>query len=96
MVGRTWRDRWEDGEDGVFRAEDTTRIKVAKTAELNDPELAEADVIGGLFNRTASKAGFSLKGWGGLVVCQGSQKPKEGQGDYARPYGDPSRGSTIF
>jgi hypothetical protein len=61
MVGHAWRERWEDGEEGVYRAEDTTRIKVAKTAKLNDPELAEADVIAGLFNRTASKAAFNKR-----------------------------------
>ena len=55
VAGREWRDRWEDGEDGVFRAEDTSKVKVAKVAELGDSDLQDAKMIASLFSHTANK-----------------------------------------
>ena len=55
MVGRSWRDRWEDGEEGIWRASDTCGVVVAKAAELNDPALCDASTAASIWNRAASK-----------------------------------------
>ena len=54
VAGREWRDRWEDGEDGVFRAEDTSKVKVAKIAELGNSDIQDAQTIASLFSHTAN------------------------------------------
>ena len=55
LVGRSWRDRWEDGEEGIWRASDTRDVVVAKAAELNDPALCDASTAGSIWNRAAIK-----------------------------------------
>ena len=55
LVGRSWRDRWEDGEEGIWRASDTCATVVAKAAELNDPALCDASTAGSIWNRAAIK-----------------------------------------
>ena len=55
LVGRAWRDRWEDGEEGIWRASDTCDVVVAKAAELNDPALCDASTAGSIWNRAAIK-----------------------------------------
>ena len=55
LVGRSWRDRWEDGEEGIWRASDTCNVVVAKAAELNDPAICDASTAGSIWNRAAIK-----------------------------------------
>ena len=56
MTGKEWRERWEDGEEGIFRIEDNINDRVKKTVELNDPELDMGeDIMKSLFARTSQK-----------------------------------------
>ena len=54
QTGRTWHERWQDGQPGIFKVEDSLDTTVSKKAEMNDPELEIGmHVLEALYKRTA-------------------------------------------